>query len=180
MNAFSSGLKETVHPLPPYSCLLGSYLPLCLQEHFLWSCGALVVLKPSKNSERLVHHLWKDGEGQEQGLGSAVAQCSTWRSGTSSEAGTHHTQVSAVQERATKSTTGRDSSRAPLGFRAQVHLCCLAAYPRTEGECARRLYFARTAQKRYSEYFLLVVWFDTWHATATFQGTECDPSMYLI
>lgn len=162
--SFSFCKKESVHPLPPYCYVLSSSLPLCLQEHFVWSCGALVVPKPGKNSERLVHHPWKDGEGQEQGLDSAVAQCSAWRSGTSSKAGTHHTDVGAVQERVTKSTPGRDSNRAPLGFRAQVHFWCLSAYICTEGEGACRLYFARAAQKRYSEYFLLVVWFDTWHS----------------
>lgn len=51
--------KEPVHPLPPYSYLLSSYLPLCLQEHFVWSCGALVVLKSWKKLRKHIFILEK-------------------------------------------------------------------------------------------------------------------------
>ena len=172
--------KLSTLPHPPATCCHPTTPPpWCLQEHFVWSRGKLVVLKPAKNQERLTNHSWKDDEGQQQGLGSVVARCSAWSSGASSEAGAHRSAVGAVQERVGESSPGEDSDRVTLGSRAQSRFWCLAAYS-MEREHARRLCFVTTAQKRYSEYLLLVVWFDTWHTTAAFQGKECNPSRYLI
>lgn len=128
INHFWCWKQLSTLPHPPATCCHPtSPLPWCSQEEcFVWLHGELVVLKPGKNQERLVNHSWKDGEGQQQGLGSGVAQCSAWRSGTSSKAGTHRTDLGAVQERVTESGPVGDSNAAPLGFRAQIHFRCPA------------------------------------------------------
>lgn len=76
-------------------------------------------------------------------------------------AGTHPTDVGAVQERVTKSTPGRDSNRAPLGFRAQVHFWRLSAYTSTEGNVHAGYILQELPKKGTANIFCL--WCDLTH-----------------